>query len=113
MSREFFDVVTCQHEGSTNKFLFRAPAWSYLNKGDTVIVETKKGEQKATVVAVSTETYDYEDKTTKFIVDSMGATWPLNKVLAKVVLSEIHYKDEEENEEEVENDGQKEQTATG
>ena len=41
-NREFFDFVLCKHENSDKSYLFRAPAFTHLTKGDLVVVETKK-----------------------------------------------------------------------
>ena len=100
MAKDYIDYVVCKHEGSNARFLFRAPAWSYLEEGQKVIVETKKGPQTATVVCSYTDDNDPEDKGVKFKLASMGATWPLKKILSKIVVHELDYSGYEDDEEE-------------
>lgn len=45
MSR-FVQFVVCQHTGDSKKYLFYAPAFSDIKKGDEVLVDTQFGEKK-------------------------------------------------------------------
>ena len=47
---KYIDVVICQHDGCGQRFLFQAPAWSGIQAGQRVVVDTKHGERRATVV---------------------------------------------------------------
>lgn len=90
----YVDLVLCKFEGTPKKYLFKAPFASYISKGDEVVVETKKGEQRATVVAVCSteeggEAFDC-------LVQVTGATLPLKKVVAKMFYQKIDYKEGED-----------------
>ena len=54
----FVQFVVCQHNGDNKKYLFYAPAFSDIKIGDDVLVDTKFGEKKATVIAVCTSSSD-------------------------------------------------------
>lgn len=88
----YIELVVCKHPNCKKNFLFYAPAWTGLKKGDEVIVDTKKGEQPAivqskTIVEEGSEVYS-------FILESTGATLPLRKVLKVVFYRELEYKEE-------------------
>ena len=93
---EYFDFVLCKHDGSETTYLFRAPAFSHLEKGDEVIVETSRGEQKATVVQSTTINAE-ETRIIDFIMNATGASNNVKKVLSKVVLKKYEYYEEDEN----------------
>ena len=90
----YIDLVVCHHDSSDHPYIFRAPAWSYLKKGDRVIVETKHGEKEATVERSYTTDKVGEDL--DFILIASGATVPLKKVLKKVTYQTYEYEDEED-----------------
>ena len=94
---KYFDFVLCKHENSDRTYLFHAPAWSYLSKGDLVVVDTKKGEQMAMVISSITLGDDETDKI-DFIMNATGADADVKKVLRKVVYREFEYKEDEANE---------------
>ena len=86
------DLVLCKHLNSEGKYLFQAPAYSGLQKGDMIIVETKHGNELAvveqkTLVEAGSELHD-------FLIEVTKATLPLRKVLGKFTYSEFKYKDE-------------------
>ena len=101
--RDYIDVVVCRHDGGEKPFVFRAPAWSHLNEGDKVIVETYKGESMATVLKCASVAKDSEEL--DVIVSASGASLPLKKVLQKVKFIDFQYDDEEESADEHESDG--------
>ena len=80
---QYFDFVLCKHDGCDKTFLFRAPAWSHLEKGDLVVVETVNGEQMAQVVSCITLGNDEVDKI-DFIMNATRADSDVKKVLKKV-----------------------------
>lgn len=89
----YMDLVLAKHASSNKVYLFRAPAGTYLEKGERVIVETSRGEEAATVVGscyyTTTTSSEYS-----LLVIATGATTPLKRVLSR--FKEIVYKEEEE-----------------
>ena len=86
----FIDLVLCKHLVDSRKFLFYAPAFSYLQKDDQVLVDTARGEQTAIVINAVTVDSDSEDYL--FILDATSATLPLQRVISKVWYRELEYK---------------------
>lgn len=91
----YFDFVLCKQENGKN-YLFHAPAFSKLKKGDLVKVETVHGEKLATVVSCITLA-ENDDAKIDFIMNATGAPKDVKKVLAKVEYSDFEYEDEMEN----------------
>ena len=91
----YIELVVCKHPIIEKKFLFCAPPWSGLKTGDEVIVDTKKGEQPATVVTKTLVEKDSE--VYGFILESTGATLPLRRVLKKIEYKTFEYEEENEN----------------
>lgn len=87
----FVDFVLCKHVDSLDGhiYLFYAPAFSGLKKGDRVIVDTKHGEQSAEVKGI--ETVDTKLPVYDFILTAAGATKPLRKVISLVINKEMEY----------------------
>lgn len=93
---ELIDLVLCTHN-KTRKFLFQAPAFSCLEKGDKVLVDTQYGESVAEVLCVCTVregSYQYD-----MILKCAGATEPIRKVIGKTVLTKFEYKEGENKDE--------------
>ncbi len=86
-------LALCQHIGAPGKYLFQRPRYSSLKPGDRVIVETKHGEEEASVIESAT-VYDTDDEY-KMLLAATGATLPLKKVLRKVEFSELRYDEED------------------
>lgn len=94
---DYIDLVACKHMNNDRSFLFKAPKFSYLDKGDKVMVETKHGNAEATVEA--SYTIDPEDNDLmKLILSLNGAELPLKKVLKKIKYIDFEYKEDEEHE---------------
>ena len=89
---DYFDFVLCKQENGKN-YLFHAPAFSKLAKGDLVKVETVHGEKLATVVSCIT----LDDAKIDFIMNATGAPKDVKKVLAKVEYSDFEYEEDMEN----------------
>lgn len=89
----YLDLVICTHTPLVRKYLFRAPAFSGLKLGDSVIVETKRGDSCAEVKSVCT----VPEGSAHFesLAIALDATLPLKRVLAKVVLQALDYADAE------------------
>ena len=89
----YFDFVLCK-QGDRN-FLFRAPEWSHLEKGDLVVVETKNGEKNATVVSSITLSINDKDEI-DFIMNATGADPVVKRVLRKIVYKDLEYEEDED-----------------
>ena len=95
----YFDFVLVELEGGSKPYLFRAPAWSYFECGDLVIVDTCNGEQTATVLSSITVSAD-EKKEIDFIMRATRADTDVKKVLKKVEFKELVYEEDDANEQE-------------
>ena len=49
---KFVQFVVCKHDCEIKKYLFYAPAFSNIEKGDEILVDTQFGERMANVLAV-------------------------------------------------------------
>lgn len=96
----YVDFVIIRHEGCDKKYLFYAPAFSRLEKGDLVKVETKNGVQLATVVSSMTVKKD-DQRSIDFVMESMSAPKEVKRVLSRGIFSKFEY--EEENDERPDN----------
>lgn len=94
---DYIDLVACKHMNNDRVFLFRAPQFTHLDKGDKVIVETKHGNAEATVEASYTVDPDDNDLM-ELILSLSGAELPLRKVLKKIKYIDFEYKEDEDNE---------------
>ena len=92
--RTYIDLVVCKHPNDNKAYLFKAPQFSHLEKSDKVIVETKKGDAEAEVVATYTIGGDDDELWSMFIALS-GAEIPLKKVLKKITYREFKFEEEE------------------
>ena len=92
MSRDYFDFVLVQRDGKRE--LYRAPAWSHLEKNDEVIVETDEINNTALVLATQTLGNDEQEKI-DFIMQATGASEDVKKVLAKVQLKTFDYEEDD------------------
>lgn len=90
----YIDLVVCKHDGDNKPYLFAAPAWSHLRKGDKVIVDTCHGNKAATVHAVCTTEQGSEAYVCLAV--ATGAREPLRKVIAKTVYADFYYPEEAE-----------------
>ena len=88
----YIDLVICKHPVDSRHFLFQAPRFSYLKKGDQAVVDTARGEQTAFVIDAITCVEGSDEF--NFIVTALKATTPLKKVLSKVAYMELAYKEE-------------------
>lgn len=87
---KYVDLVIVKHRPEqVVNFLFYAPFASGLKAGDTVIVETKQGEQLGKVVAVAGFAKDCEEF--KVVTAAAGAS-ELKRVLCRAV--PLDYSDE-------------------
>lgn len=92
---DYFDFVLAKHNDCDRTYLFRAPAWSGLKKGDSIKVETKRGQKLATVVSTITLRSDDTEKI-DFIMHGTGAAENVRKVISKVTYVNFEYSEEED-----------------
>lgn len=90
--RQWFDFVLVKQ--SMGDFLYRAPAFSKLKIGDSVLLDTVFGEEYGTVQSVVT-LCDTDEKTIDFIMKATRSRNNVRKVLAKVNLDYFEYMGEQ------------------
>lgn len=95
MSR-FVQFVVCQHAGDSKKYLFYAPAFSDIKKGDEVLVDTQFGEKKAKVLANCISSSDDMERTLCVLAGAEGKS--LKRVIGKYEFKKINYGEDETNE---------------
>lgn len=91
----FVQFVVCQHNGDNKKYLFYAPAFSYIKIGDDVMVDTKFGEKKATVLAVCTSSSDNLERVLRVLAGAEDK--PLKRVIGKYQFAKFNYCEDENN----------------
>ena len=85
----FVQFVVCQHTGENKKYLFYAPAFSDIKKGDEILVDTQFGEKKATVLAVCTSSSDDLERALRVLAGAEDK--PLKRVIGKYLFAQINY----------------------
>ncbi len=90
MNEIYVDLVLCKHEKVGKGFLFVAPPFTHLKRGDDVIVDTKKGKQPAIVIDSITTNIHSDDY---MFIRKMNGMRELKKVLGKIVY--LDYSEEE------------------
>lgn len=91
---EYFDFVLVKHDlDATKSYLFRAPAFSKLEKGDFVVVETKKG-NKTGFVEACLPIDKADTQKIDFIMNATGASKEIKRVLSKVQYIDFDYSGE-------------------
>lgn len=94
---KYLDLVLCDFNQDGKPYLFIAPAWSNLKKGDAVVVDSDGDDSCATVLSVITVSEDDEQKI-EFAIRATRATAPLKRVISKIVFREFEYEEDEDNE---------------
>ena len=92
----FVQFVVCQYTGNGEKYLFYAPSFTKIEKGDEVLVDTKYGERKATVLAVCTTSSDDVDRILRVLTGVEDK--PLKRVIGKYKFAKFEYGENETNE---------------
>lgn len=96
---EWVDLVIVRfHENQTRVYLFQAPAWSHLRKGDLVMCDTANGTKIATVVTSDTAEQDKKEVVGMW-ADVCCATFPLKRIKGR--FTDFKYPDEESGEADV------------
>ena len=92
---KFVQFVICKHDCEIKKYLFYAPAFSDIKKGDEVLVDTQFGEKKATVLAVCTSSSDDVERALRVLAGAEGK--PIKRVIGKYNFSKFDYSEDENN----------------
>lgn len=92
----YVQFVVCQHTGDKKKYLFYAPAFTVIDIGDEVLVDTQFGEKKATVLAVCTSSYNDVERTLRVLAGAEDK--PLKRVLGKYQFAKFNYSEDDSNE---------------
>ena len=87
--------VVCQHTGDSKKYLFYSPAFSNLEKGDEVLVDTQFGEKKATVLAVCTSSSEDVERILRILAGAEDK--PVKRVIGKYNFVKFDYSEDENN----------------
>lgn len=92
----YIGLALCRHDGCPKSYLFRMPAYESLEAGDRVVVETKKGQQLATVVSTVAAIHP-GDEDFKLILGLAGVerVEDLKRVLQKCVYKDFEYEEDE------------------
>ena len=92
---KYVQFVVCQHDGEIKKYLFYAPAFSDIKKGDEVLVDTQFGEKKATVLAVCTSSSDDVERALRVLAGAEDE--PIKRVIGKYQFVKFDYSGDENN----------------
>lgn len=87
--------VVCQHTGNSKKYLFYSPAYSDIEEGDEVLVDTQFGEKKATVLAVCALYGEDGKRALRLLADAEDE--PLKRVIGKYQFVKLDYSEDENN----------------
>lgn len=92
---KFVQFVICQYNGDSKKYLFYAPAFSDIKICDEVLVETKFGAKRATVLAVCTAYNDDMEYALRVLAGAEDK--PVKRVIGKYQLIKLDYSEDENN----------------
>ena len=91
----FVQFVVCKHDCEIKKYLFYAPAFSDIKKGDEILVDTQFGEKKATVLAVCNSSSDDVERVLRVLAGAEEKT--IKRVIGKYNFSKFDYSEDENN----------------
>lgn len=91
----YVQFVVCQHTGDRKKYLFYSPAFSNLEKGDEILVDTQFGEKKATVLAVCTSSSEDVERILRVLAGAEDK--PVKRVIGKYNFVKFDYSEDENN----------------
>jgi hypothetical protein len=91
----YVQFVVCQHTGDSKKYLFYSPAFSNIDKGDEVLVDTQFGEKKATVLAVCTSSSEDVERILRVLAGAEDK--PVKRVIGKYNFVKFDYSEDENN----------------
>lgn len=92
---KYVQFVVCQHTGDSKKYLFYSPAFSNIDKGDEVLVDTQFGEKKATVLAVCTSSSEDVERVLRVLAGAEDK--PVKRVIGKYNFVKFDYSEDENN----------------
>lgn len=92
---DYVQFVVCKQSGNSKKYLFYAPAFSNLKKGDEVLVDTQFGKQRATVLAVCNTSCDDVERVLRVLAGVEDE--PVKRVIGKYKFDEFYYSEDENN----------------
>ena len=93
---KFVQFVICKHDCEIKKYLFYAPAFSDIKKGDEVLVDTQFGEKKATVLATCISSSDDVERVLRALAGAEDK--PVKRVIGKYLFAKINYSGDVSNE---------------
>ena len=80
---KYIDLVLVKHNENGKTFLFQAPAFSHIEAGTELTVDTTIGKTSGNAIADSITVEDGSDEM-EFIAKAANAKLPLRKVLSQV-----------------------------
>lgn len=85
----YIGVAVVDKLSSCQRYLYQAPAWKNIKKGDEVICETENGKRSGIVIDFITleKNADYLN----FLLNAMSTTSPLPKILSIVRYDDVNY----------------------
>lgn len=89
--KDRFDLVAVKEEGKIR--LLEAPKFSHIKAGDRVELEDGT---EAEIVGSRIINMDYDEEEFKFAMAVAGATWPLEKVKARIYKEVMKYEEDDE-----------------
>lgn len=92
---KYVQFVVCQHTGDSKKYLFYSPAFSNIDKGDEILVDTQFGEKKATVLAVCTSSSEDVERILRVLAGAEDK--PVKRVIGKYNFVKFDYSEDENN----------------
>lgn len=92
----YVQFVVCQHTGDNKKYLFYAPAFTDIEIGEEVLVDTQFGEKKATVLAVCTSSSDDVERALRVLAGAEEKK--VKRVIGKYQFAKFKYSEDETNE---------------
>ena len=92
---KFVQFVVCQHTGCSKKYLFYSPAFSNIEEGDEVLVDTQFGARKATVIAVCTSCSEDVERVLRVLAGAEEKT--IKRVIGRYQLVKLDYSGDENN----------------
>ena len=90
---KYVQFVVCQHTGNSKKYLFYSPAFSNIEKGDEVLVDTQYGEERATVLAVCNSSSDDVERVLRVLTGTEGKS--IKRIIGKYNLLKFDYSEDE------------------
>ena len=91
----YVQFVVCQHIDDSKKYLFYAPGFSNIEKGDEILVDTQFGERMATVLAVCISSSEDVERSLRVLAGAEDE--PVKRVIGKYQFVKFDYSGDENN----------------